>query len=81
MKPFANGGRSFALPMQASSRNDKIVRVLLGNSITCLLRRAVDQDGERIDMLVQLRRIQMQAVNYRLLRSQAFRVWKESVCA
>ena len=89
MKPFTNGVRIFALPIQAGSRNDKIVRVILGNAITCMilqgqqhyLRRAVARDGERIDMLVQLRRIHMQAVNYRLLRSQAFQVWKESVCA
>ena len=81
--------QKFCPAMQASSKNDKIVRVILGNSITCIviqgqqhyLRRAVDPDGDRIDMLVQLRRIHMQAVNYRLLRSQVFRVWKEWVCA
>ena len=89
MEPLADGVRRFALPMHATSRNDKIVRVILGNAITCIflqgqqhyLRRAVARDGERIDMLVQLRRIHMQAVNYRLLRSHAFQVWKESVCA
>ncbi|HSF10522.1 MAG TPA: hypothetical protein VLA60_14005 [Nitrospirales bacterium] len=89
MKPFANGVRIFALPMQASSRNDKIVLVILGNAITCMilqgqqhyLWRTVAQDDERIDMRVQLRRIHMQSVNNLLLRSQAFQVWKESVCA
>lgn len=45
------------------------------------LRRAVDQDGKRIAMLVQLRRMQIQTVYYRRLGSQAFRVWKEWVCA
>lgn len=32
MKPFDNGVRSFALPIHATSRNDKIVRVILINS-------------------------------------------------
>ena len=43
--------------------------------------RAVDQDGKRIAVLVQLRRMQIQTVYYRRLGSQAFRVWKEWVCA
>ncbi|MGP0592453.1 hypothetical protein ACTRXD_07910 [Nitrospira sp. T9] len=43
------------------------------------LRRAVGQDGKNIAMLVKLPRMQIQTVNYRLLRSQAFRGWKEWV--
>jgi putative transposase len=31
--------------------------------------------------LFRLGRHLMQAVNYRLLRTQAFQLWKESVCA
>ena len=37
MKSFANGVRSFSLPMHANSWNGKIVRVILGNSITCVM--------------------------------------------
>ena len=88
MEPLADSVRSFALPLHATSRNDKGVRMILGNSITCVMSfrdnrticgGAGDQDGKSIAMLVQLPR--MQTVNYRLLRSQAFRVWKQWVCA